>query len=46
MKRQGICCTQFTPTSDMLKRFNDIMYRDGCGDDANDSNNTTDSDIF
>ena len=24
MKRQGICCTQFTPTSDMLKgkRFN------------------------
>ena len=46
MKRQGICCTQFTPTSDMLKRFNDSMYRVGCGDDANDSNNTTDSDIL
>ena len=28
MKRQGICCTQFTPTSDMLKRFNDNMYRE------------------
>jgi len=37
MKRQGICCTQFTPTSNMLKRFNDNMYRDGC-DDSDDCN--------